>query len=208
MLNEEKLQSDYVWNSNIYSALMNGNISRDDYPEKEEAIKAIQKMVSENGVELIDALLNIENWRSKTVAGFLIGFKNERKYLDQIGKLFLKKCGGVTGYCYTFAKFADEKSIFYLTKYLDQYLLFDTFPDEKFQDLVFAALRWIDKTQDLNNAKQYLGDDGLWTKFVNFDSRGDNKSKFSNHPRWGDLNSLDNRFEKTMLFYNHQFAEK
>ena len=113
MQKEENILTDYVWNFDIYGALMSGNIAMPDFDgdKKQISIELIQKMIREKDDEFIDELLRIENWRGRTTAGFLIGFKNKKKYIPKIGRLFLYGCGGVTGYIYAFAKIADEESI-------------------------------------------------------------------------------------------------
>ena len=203
-MEQEEIVTKYVWNGNVYGALMNGNISREEYKKdnKQLSVQIIQEMVSQNGAELIDALLEIQNWRAKTIAGCLIGFKNQPQYVPQIGELFLNQCGGVTGYTYTFAKFANEESINFLQSYLNRYLKFEKFPEEKFQDWAFSALRWIDKTQNTHYGDEYLGTNGLWTSFIDFKII---KRKLSDFERWGNLEAADIRFKKMMNFYKANF---
>lgn len=210
MTSEEEIINKYVWNANIYGALMSGNIVTDIYSEEERLLKtqSIQKMVYEGTDELIEQLLAIENWRARLVGGCLIGFKNRKKYKHQIGERLLKGCGGVTGYCYSLGRFADKESVNYLTKYLNKSLQFDRFPDEKFQDWAFIALRWIDKINGTTISNDYLKEDGLWNKFVNFEFKTKKTWKLSDSKKWGDLESRDNDFERIMNYYKENFEEK
>mgnify|MGYP000403895122 CR=1 FL=1 len=201
----------YTWNQNIYAALMSGNIVKINFQDKEKSIKEIQKVVSICDNELIDRFLKSSNWRAKLIAACLIGFKNERHYTEQIGENLLNNCGGITGYCYALARFADEKSIYYLTEYLNKYLVFDSFPNEGFQYWVFRALRWTDKINNTIISENYLGENGLWTKFVDFEfpSRPNDKDfKLGNYKQWGNLELNDKKFESIMNFYKDNFEVK
>ena len=207
MTNQE-IETNYVWNGDIYGSLMNGNIAINSEFEKkkENATLQIQNLIAIASDELIDQFLEIKNWRSATIGGCLIGFKNRTKYIPQIGKRLVNQCGGVTGHCYALAKFSDEQSIGYLMQYLDKYLEFDKFPDEKFQDWVFSALRWTDKVNKTNKSTQYLGKNGLWSRFVNaeyFKGR-----KLSEHEKWGDLEATDLKFETIMNYYKENFENE
>lgn len=204
MTNQE-LDTKYVWNGDIYGSLMKGNIATNSgfKQKKENANIQIQNLIKIASDDLIDQFLEIKNWRSATIAGCLIGFKNRTKFISQIGKRLVNQCGGVTGHCYALAKFSDEHSISYLMQYLDEYLIFDKFPEEKFQDWAFNALRWTDRKNKTNKSNKYLGKDGLWTKFVNTEYF--NGRKLSDSKRWGDLNSSDLRFELIMNYYKQNF---
>lgn len=210
MTEDEKILREYVWNSNLYGPLMKGNISNPSFNEegRQQSIRLIKNMVIEGNDDLIEKLLQIENWRSKLLAGCLIGFKKREKYLSQIGENLVKGCGGVSGYCYAFARFSNEESIHYLIKYLDKYLAFDKFPNENFQDWAFSSLRWIDKINNTNISDSYLKKDGLWTRFVNFEIKTKKAWKLSDYARWGDLEAMDNRFEAMMYFYRDNFEER
>ena len=101
MTNQE-IETKYVWNGDIYGSLMNGNIAVNSglKENRANAIFQIQNLVKIASDELIDQFLEIENWRSATIAGCLIGFNNRIKYIPQIGKRLVNQCGGVTGHCY------------------------------------------------------------------------------------------------------------
>lgn len=201
----------YTWKSEIYAALMSGNIVSLDFPNRQQAIKEIQELVSICDEKLIDKLLATENWRAKVTAGCLIGFWNDKSYIDNIGQNLVKDCGGITGYCYALARFADEKSVYYLTSYLDKYLVFDKFPNEKLQYWVFRALRWIDKVNSTTISQNYLGENGLWTKFVEFEFLKRKNApifKLSHYEQWENLEANDRNFEAVMNFYRDNFEVK
>ena len=206
MTNQE-IETKYVWNGDIYGSLMNGNIAINSRLEenRENATLQIQNLIKIASDELINQFLEIENWRSATIAGCLIGFKNRQKYIPQIGQRLVNQCGGVTGYCYALAKFSNEDSSKYLIQYLDKHLTYDKYPEEKFQDWAFSALRWIDKLNNSNLSNKYTNPDGLWNRFVNFEFKTKRVWKLSDSVRWGDLESADQRFEKMMNYYNNNF---
>ena len=210
MITEEEITDKYVWNPNVYGALINGNIATNTLAEDEKLIKvqSIQKMVDEGTDELIEKLMVIENWRARLIAGCLIGFKNKKKYLPQIGERLMKGCGGVTGYCYTLGRFANDESVSYLTNYLNKYLEFEKTPEEKFQDWAFLSLRWIDKVNGTTIANNYLEENGLWNRFINFEFKSKKSWKLSDFRKWGDLKSRDNKFEKMMIYYKENFEEE
>lgn len=208
-MDQSEIEHTIVWDSDIYGSLMNGNISRTDYLEsnRSEIIFKIKALVSTADDSIIKSLLDIENWRAKTVAECLIGFKRRENFIDSIGDQLLQGCGGVTGYSYTLARFADQKSINYLIKYLNKYLLFDKFPKESFQDWGFSALRWIDQVRKTNHSEIFLGEHGLWTKFVNYEYTKKGNRKLSDYERWGSLEKSDYRFAEMMNFYKNHFEE-
>lgn len=195
----------YTWKSEIYGALMSGNIVKLDFQDREKSIKEIQELVSICDNELIDKLLANQNWRGRVIAGCLIGFKNESDYIDIIGKNLVNGCGGITGYCYALARFADDKSVYYLTEFLNKYLVFDEFPNEHLQYWAFRALQWIDKTNNTTNAQNYLGENGLWTKFVDFEFPR-LKYKLSDSEQWG--YTENDYLEPLMSFYRENFEVK
>ena len=207
---QERIIKDYVWNPDIYGALMNGNIAQNKYgQEKEmEARAAIITMLEGEDEELIELLLAINNWRAKTIAGCLIGFWNRRKYQSRIGQLLIDNCGGVTGYCYALARFADLDSVHYLSSYLERYLVVDRIPQEKFQDWVLYALRWIDEMKGSMHSKQVLQDEGLWSKFINAGFGANTHQKLRDSNRWGDLASGQERFNRMMNYYREYFEQK
>ena len=99
-----------------------------------------------------------------------------------------------------------KNPLVFLIRYLNKYLLFDLYPEEKFQDLAFSALRWIDKINGTYCSKEYLQKDGLWTKFVEFEFKMKTRTwQLKNHARWGDLQWTDERFAKMMGFYKEHF---
>ena len=201
----------YTWNIKIYGALMSGNVVKADFQNREQCIKEIQELISICDEELIDKLLATQNWRAKLIAGCLIGFWEDKNYINTIGQNLVTDCGGITGYCYALARFADEKSVYYLTTYLDKHLLFDKFPNEGLQYWVFDALRWIDKINDTTISQNYLGENGLWTKFIDFEFPTRKNApilKLSNHEQWGNFEVNDRKFETLMNFYRDNFEVK
>lgn len=197
----------YTWKTEIYASLMSGNIVSPDYPNRQQAIKEIQDLVAIADDELITKLLENENWRSRLVAGYLIGFKNKKSYIDTIGEKLVKGCGGITGYSYALARFADEKSIYYLTKFLDEHLAFDKYPNERHQYLAFRALRWIDEVNNTTLCQNYLGEHGLWTKFVEYEFQFRTGSyKLSDNGQWKYIDKY--HLEDIMNFYKDHFGEK
>lgn len=207
----EKDIENYTWNIKIYGSLMSGNIVNPNYQDREKCIKEIQQLVSICDEKLIDKLLATENWRARLIAGCLVGFWEDKNYIDTIGQNLVKGCGGITGYCYALAKFADEKSVYYLTSYLEKYLVFDKFPNEKLQYWAFGALRWIDKVNSTTISQNYLGENGLWTKFVEFEFPKRKNTpifKLSNYEQWGNLEANDRKFEILMNFYRDNFEVK
>lgn len=201
----------YTWNIKIYGALMSGNVVKADFQNREQCIKEIQELISICDEELIDKLLVTQNWRARLIAGCLIGFLEEKNYTDTIGQNLVRGCGGITGYCYALARFADEKSVYYLTEYLNQYLLFDKFPNEGLQYWAFRALRWIDEINNTTIAQNYLGENGLWTKFIYFEFPTRKNApifKLSNYEQWGDFEVNDRKFETLMNFYRDNFEVK
>lgn len=206
MTNEE-LEKRYIWNGDIYGSLMKGNIALNKgFVERQtQNNRVIQQMILDSNDEFIDRLFESNNWRGAIIAGCLIGFKNKKNYISLIGERLLIQCGGATAYCYALAKFSNPDSVNYLTRYLDKYLKFEKYPEEKFQDWAFSALRWIDKENKSNFSSQYLEENGLWNKFVNFEFKTKTPWKLSEFKRWGNLNSADLRFELMMKYYRVNF---
>ncbi len=208
---DDKDIENYTWNINLYGALMSGNIVESNFQNREKSVKEIQKLTSICNEELIDKLIQSTNWRARVIAGCLIGFWQDKDYIERIGKNLMNNCGGITAYCYALAKFADKKSIWYLTSYLDNYLSFNKFPNEGLQYWVFSALRWIDKINSTVISQNYLGKNGLWTRFVDFEfpkRKNTAVFKLSNYEQWGNLEINNTKFEAIMNFYEANFEVK
>ena len=66
--------------------------------------------------------------------------------------------------------------------------------------------RWTDKVNKTNKSAQYLGENGLWNRFVNAEYfKG---HKLSDSKKWGDLESADLRFGLMMNYYRQNFETK
>lgn len=154
------------WVVPYYLNILHGNyryLLKDD--EQVSFNENVRKALLVLDEEIIQRLL-AGGWREQITASWFCGLKGWSQYADEIGAKLLesKMTYAGQGHCFALACFANDKSMKYLTEYLDIYLPKTNLHYD--QAWVMPALMWVDEQNDTNHASQYLASGGLWEKYV------------------------------------------
>lgn len=113
--------------------------------------------------DLIAQLLANFDWRSRSVAAYLVVMSDAVEFTTQIGRLLLRSdvCYAGTPYCMALASINTPEAINFLDNYLSYYL---KRPDLWFdQGHALAALSYLDKVNSTSRAPKFLSD---WSTFI------------------------------------------
>lgn len=149
---------------------------------KNEIKGQVKAILPEISSDVVEKLLGDFNWRTRSVGAFFAALKGLTDFQDQIGRLLLKSevCYAGASYCLALTEFNNQKSIEYLSQYLDYYLSQkDLWFD---QGEAMGAIAYLDRQNGTNRLKKHLD---KWTAFV------------SNKDRWDLQESID-LFEANM----------
>lgn len=182
-----------LYAKDVYGPLISYSFSSMTEKEINNFKIAFKKLINSKETEFIRRLIFDSNWRTSMVGGWLAFKKNSIELTDDIGKALQIGKAGVTGYCFALAKFGTAPAAKYLIDYLDKELVFDKFPQEKFQDLALNALMYIDESQNTIYTKEVLKGGGLWDNFINFEQLPNRA--LSNFDRWGNMTKNYSRFK-------------
>jgi len=160
-MTEESIENLSVWVAPFYLKILplTATYDREFIDKSKEALRSITPGVVERLFEHLD-------WRTRLTAAWFCGLKGWTQYTDRIGGLLVDSelvLAG-RGYCFALARFGDEKSAAYLTRYLGKFL---DQPDKAFeQETALAALIWLDGKNKTNHAVHFLKRGGPWEQFV------------------------------------------
>lgn len=148
-INNFELNQEFInkWVNPFYMAI--GNYNDNNWVE---SIKQIREEVTP---EITLTLLGDFNWRTRLVGAYFSAIKGYKEQIEIIGTHFLKSEVCCVGHIYAlvFAFYNNEKSIKYLTEYLDYYL---HKPELHFdQESTLEALSYIDTTNGTNYCKKF-----------------------------------------------------
>jgi len=149
----------------------------------EEWINLMKSLKTEMSEELILKLLGDTGWRSRQTGAYFAAIKNSTQLTDIIGIHLLKSevCFAGKQYAITLAMFNTEKSIKYLTDYLDFYL---HHPELEFDQIeVFEALKYIDQKHQTNYLIKHKDE---WNKFCQINIERFEKIVLINHSKGSD----------------------
>ncbi|MFL7870918.1 MAG: DUF6000 family protein [Anaerolineales bacterium] len=134
-------------------------------------------------------------WREQLTGSWFCGLKGWSQFADTIGKKLVesKTTYAGQGYSFALACFANDKSVRYLTEYLNIYLLQTQLIYD--QGWVMPALMWVDEQKGTNHAAQFIVSGGLWGEYV-----ADKKSKV-----WK-LDYRKEKFWRLMSYCQEHFA--
>jgi hypothetical protein len=153
-----------TWVAPFYMNILHGNnVGNNADPAFVHTAKKALKTISP---EIIDTLFAEVNWRCQITAAWFCGMKQWNQYAEIIGNSLLasRVCYAGQGYCFALARFGDARSAYYLAHYLESYL---QQPDKWYdQGWAMPALMWIDEKRGTNMSSVFLGEDGLWNRFV------------------------------------------
>jgi hypothetical protein len=110
------------------------------------------------------ALLLDGKWRSQLTAAWLIGIGRRTRFRDRLAEMLLNSelVYSGQGYCFAFARFADESAAAALVAYLDRYL---PDPDCYYdQHWAIGALLHLDERLSTEHASHFLSPEGLWAR--------------------------------------------
>jgi hypothetical protein len=184
------------WVAPYYLKILHGNycyLLKDD--EQTFFNRSVKNGLASINYEVVNQLLS-GGWREQITGSWFCGLKNWSQFADIIGTNLVesKMTYAGQGHSFALACFVDDKSVKYLTKYLDTYLpqinlVYD-------QAWVMTALMWVDEQNDTNHSARYLASGGLWEKYV-----ADKKSD-----AWR-LNCRKEKFWKLMHYCQDNFAK-
>ena len=148
--NEFKLNQEFLikWVGPFYMEI--GNYDDNDW------VESIKQIHSEVTPEITLCLLGDFNWRTRLVGAYLSAIKNYSEQIEIIGTHFLKSEVCCVGHIYAliFAFYNNEKSIKYLTDYLEYYL---QKPELYFdQESALKSLKYLDKINGTNYSENFL----------------------------------------------------
>ncbi|GII34169.1 DUF6000 family protein [Planotetraspora mira] len=110
------------------------------------------------------ALLLDGEWRSRLTAAWLIGIGRRTHFRDRLAEMLLNSelVYSGQGYCFAFARFADESAAAALVAYLGRYL---PDPDCYYdQHWAIGALLHLDERLSTEHASHFLAPEGLWAR--------------------------------------------
>ncbi|MEV0974598.1 DUF6000 family protein [Microtetraspora glauca] len=146
-----------------YLKLLHGNFLA--MPERERfrfghELSASARQISDQELSL---LLDGE-WRSRLTGAWLIGIDRRTQFHSRLHTMLLDSelVYSGQGYCFAFARFANESAAASLVAYLDRYL-----PDPTCyynQDWAMGALLHLDDRLRTDHAARFLAPDGLWAR--------------------------------------------
>ncbi len=119
-------------------------------------IENIRQISSEITREITLKLLGDFNWRTRLVGAYFSAIKGYKEQIEIIGIHFLKSEVCCVGHIYAFvlAAYNDDRTLQYLTTYLDYYL---QKPELYFdQENVMEAVAYLDKVNGTSNINDYL----------------------------------------------------
>ncbi len=184
------------WVAPYYLNILHGNYYRLLEGETQMAFNENVKnrLVSIN-YDVVTRLLS-GGWREQLTGSWFCGLKNWDQFADVIGTKLVesKAVYAGQGHCFALACFANDKSVKYLTKYLNTYLPQNNLVYD--QAWVMPALMWIDEISYSNHSTHYLTSGGLWEKYV--------EDKEIN--TWK-LSCVKEHFWKVMSYCQENFAE-
>ncbi|WP_228644529.1 DUF6000 family protein [Microtetraspora sp. AC03309] len=107
---------------------------------------------------------SIIEWRSRLTAAWLIGIDRRTRFRSRLHAMLLDSelVYSGQGYCFAFARLADEPAAASLVAYLDRYL-----PDPTCyynQDWAMGALLHLDERLRTDHAARFLAPHGLWAR--------------------------------------------
>ena len=127
-----------------------GNYNDDNW------IESIKQIHEEITPEITLTLLGDFNWRTRLVGAYFSAIKNYTEQIEIIGTHFLKSEVWCVGHIYALvlAFYNNDKSIKYLTDYLEYYL---QKPELYFdQESVLETLNYLDKTNGTSYCKKFI----------------------------------------------------
>lgn len=129
----------------------------------EEWITKISELNQEINDEIILQNLGDFNWRTRQTGSFFASIKNKKDFIDIIGIHLLKSevCYAGREYAITLSYFNMDKSINYLNKYLDYYLLHPELPFDQY--MVISAVKYLDELNNTNHISKHLDS---WKEFL------------------------------------------
>lgn len=195
METKQNIELYWKWVAPVYGPLC-GN---DWETEPQDWCAPFVKIKKEVDDETIAQLLWNDNWRCSLVGAWLCFSLNKTHFAQDIGECLLRGKAGVVGYCHALAKFRTPASAQFLTDYLKKELLFDGFPNEKFQDTAYLALLHTDirlKTSHIQTIQP------LWNRFISFEFGNAKKYRFADAPKWA---HIEGRYAEFARF--HAFME-
>jgi hypothetical protein len=154
------------WVNPYYAPILHGNYC---FLLKHEQQTSFNLSVKK-GLEAIDEKIATQllsgGWREQITGSWFCGLKGWSQFADIIGTKLVASTMTYAGQGHSFALacFANDKSVKYLTEYLDTYL-----PQTKLvydQDWVLPALMWVDAQKGTKHATRFTGSRGLWEKYV------------------------------------------
>ncbi|WP_067185565.1 DUF6000 family protein [Microtetraspora niveoalba] len=153
----------YLMPRERYLKLLHGNFLA--MPERKRSrfgreLSASAHQISDQELSL---LLDGE-WRSRLTAAWLIGIDRRTQFRSRLHGMLLDSelVYSGQGYCFAFARFADEPAAASLVAYLDRYL-----PDPTChynQDWAMGALLHLDERLRTDHAARFLAPHGLWAR--------------------------------------------
>lgn len=185
------------WVLPFYLNVLHGNYASGLLSESErsEFVLVVNRTLGQLTPDICSELIS-GHWRESITGSWFAGLKMYEELQDQIGSLLLdsKTCYAGQAYAFAMGCYGNQKSIEYLTKYLDTYLAkVDCQYD---QDWAMGALMWIDNSNSSSHSDIYLEPDGLWDDYV--------KNKLATSDAW-DIKEVKSRFFETMRFCQKNF---
>jgi len=148
--NDSELTKEFIskWVIPFYMEI--GNYYDDSWVE---AVKQISKEITQDTTL---KLLGDFNWRTRLVGAYFSAVKGYKEQIEIIGTHFLKSEVCCVGHIYALvlASYNEEKTLHYLTTYLDFYL---QKPELYFdQENVLKTVAFLDKKNNTNNIKRHI----------------------------------------------------
>ncbi|GAA4597997.1 hypothetical protein GCM10023194_74360 [Planotetraspora phitsanulokensis] len=149
--------------SRRYLNLLHGNFLELPGQERSQFGRDLATAARQISDEELALLLDSE-WRSRLTAAWLIGIGRRTQFRDRLAEMLLNSelVYSGQGYCFAFARFADEFATAALVAYLDRYL-----PDPDYyydQHWAMGALLHLDERLSTEHASHFLAPEGLWAR--------------------------------------------
>ena len=195
------------WVAPYYLQILQGNYCfNPKYLEQTAFNQKVKEALQSINANIIEQLLS-GGWREQLTGSWFCGLKGWSQFADVIGTKLVDRNVPYAGQGHSFALacFANDKSVEYLTKYLDLFLPQTDLVYE--QIWVMPALLWVDAQNNTTYSERYLVIDGLWQNYA-----ADKSTWYQAEPEgrvWqlGHLDDRQERFWQLMKYCHIYFAK-